>query len=1017
MSSTCKVKRKSSLSIHDARIAGLYDLEHTIGKGHFAVVRLAKHVFTGERVAIKVIDKTKLDHISTNHIMQEVRCMKLVQHPNIVRLYEVIDTQTKLFLILELGDYDMFDYIMRNCEKGCDERQAQHYFSQIIKAIDYCHALRVVHRDLKPENVVFFEKLGMAKLTDFGFSNLYTPGETLKTSCGSLAYSAPEILLGDSYEATAVDVWSAGVLLYMLLCGKLPFQEATDGETLTKILDCKYSIPENISNEAKSLISRMLVRDPRKRATIAEIVQHPWVIKGDKGLTEALPLIVREHLPDSAHNTIVDQMVIGGIGTEDEILNALESDEYSYITATYYLLAERVLSSIRQEQAARLLTNIPSTSDTEEKDIDLEFSKDTTSIPINARSRSNSFRGFPNRRQCSILKEESEEELSSYLRSSSRQSSRVFNILSHPENRLGLLQKRSTTDEISLNSSSPSSSIKSPPPLLSVFSFNSEDTLTPINENEIPVEVVDGPGNITESLQVLSNSPSIVSDNSSVVTLHEDDDSDNRQKSPPISVCSFKSLDLSSTIRRLRRKKSIKLSRTASAPSDKSKCSLTRQLSSCVPSSNKSLKMPLIRRNSSPSVSMLGLTSIASSRDRVSPQVIQGLLEVTRISSRMGRAASPDSRISSRSPSPTSTSGRQSPNQLGTFVCRIKSNMLPSSGMRKLSSSPHLLGICEESEDLTDTIPINNSKSTTPYNYPQTRSTRSSSMVVNTIPEVIPTKRKISEGKLDRKHNDSYGSGGMTYNNARSVRYRQAIVSPDFIKRYETHQKIVNKTRRSMSCSSSETSEDDSQERRLSLINQKYCQKRDDHFSDDDDPSAFKGHSQTNTSLSKQVSKNSSVPSQSDNVEKSSTSKNAKNCSKNGGYIDESLSVCTSLDTIVENIIDNIEQKKCTQTTIFFRSEIAEKVLCDIENDQKNRNILKVLRKTESLNNVHKRNSNNQEEYSSLQSILSSSFESLHSQDSGYILDRESPTSEFVQGTNDIGNSTIESRDFVISTF
>ena len=188
----------------NGNIAGLYDLEDTIGKGHFAVVKLARHVFTGEKVAVKVIDKTKLDEVSKSHLFQEVRCMKLVQHPHVVRLYEVIDTQTKLFLILELGDGgDMYDYIMKH-ERGVDEEQARVYFRQIVQAIDYCHQLHVVHRDLKPENVVFFEKLGIVKLTDFGFSNKFIPGSKLETSCGSLAYSAPEILLGDSYDAPAV---------------------------------------------------------------------------------------------------------------------------------------------------------------------------------------------------------------------------------------------------------------------------------------------------------------------------------------------------------------------------------------------------------------------------------------------------------------------------------------------------------------------------------------------------------------------------------------------------------------------------------------------------------------------------------------------------------------------------------------------------------------------------------------------------------------------------------------------
>lgn len=199
MSNSNRFQRRS-----DFEIAGLYDLEKTIGKGHFAVVKLARHVFTNEKVAVKVIDKTKLDEISKSHLFQEVRCMKLVQHPNVVRLYEVIDTQTKLYLILELGDGgDMYDYIMKH-DKGLPEDKARRYFRQIVEAISYCHKLHVVHRDLKPENVVFFEKLGIVKLTDFGFSNMFNPGKKLETSCGSLAYSAPEILLGDSYDAPAV---------------------------------------------------------------------------------------------------------------------------------------------------------------------------------------------------------------------------------------------------------------------------------------------------------------------------------------------------------------------------------------------------------------------------------------------------------------------------------------------------------------------------------------------------------------------------------------------------------------------------------------------------------------------------------------------------------------------------------------------------------------------------------------------------------------------------------------------
>ncbi|XP_063245009.1 SNF-related serine/threonine-protein kinase isoform X2 [Bacillus rossius redtenbacheri] len=347
--------RGASRHSYDGKIAGLYDLEQTLGRGHFAVVKLARHVFTGEKVAVKVIDKTKLDEVSRAHLFQEVRCMKLVQHPNVVRLYEVIDTQTKLYLILELGDGgDLYDYIMRH-DAGLDENQAREYFRQIVRAISYCHRLHVVHRDLKPENVVFFERLGMVKLTDFGFSNRFNPGQKLETSCGSLAYSAPEILLGDSYDAPAVDVWSLGVILYMLVCGQAPFQEANDSETLTMIMDCKYTIPVHVSDACKRLIARMLIREPEKRATLEQIAADPWLGEDNSQPADFLPLISREHVSEDDHALIIQKMVNGNIASKEEILDALDKNEYNHITATYFLLAERKLRAHRQEQAQQRL--------------------------------------------------------------------------------------------------------------------------------------------------------------------------------------------------------------------------------------------------------------------------------------------------------------------------------------------------------------------------------------------------------------------------------------------------------------------------------------------------------------------------------------------------------------------------------------------------------------------------------------------------------------------------------------
>ncbi|CAH8438189.1 unnamed protein product [Heterobilharzia americana] len=284
--------------------------------------------------------------------------MKLVQHPNVVRLYEVIDTPTKLYLVLELGDGgDLYDYITSHGD-GLSEKVAKRYFRQIVTAIAYCHKLRVVHRDLKPENVVFFEKLGLVKLTDFGFSNRFIPGTHLDTACGSLAYSAPEILLGDSYDAPKVDIWSLGVILYMLVSGSLPFQETNDSETLTKIMDCDYSMPSHLSPECKRLISRLLIRDPQKRAHLDDIVQDDWLrIDGEDLPIElfSVPLISREHLSFEDHMEILSKMAEGKLASVEEIQSTLDRNEYNHIAATYYLLAERKLKRNYIEEYKRLV--------------------------------------------------------------------------------------------------------------------------------------------------------------------------------------------------------------------------------------------------------------------------------------------------------------------------------------------------------------------------------------------------------------------------------------------------------------------------------------------------------------------------------------------------------------------------------------------------------------------------------------------------------------------------------------
>ncbi|XP_017868612.1 PREDICTED: SNF-related serine/threonine-protein kinase [Drosophila arizonae] len=406
----------------DGKIAGLYDLEETLGSGHFAVVKLARHVFTGAKVAVKVVDKTKLDEVSKAHLFQEVRCMKLVQHPNVVRLYEVIDTQTKLYLVLELGDGgDLYDYIMKH-DTGLTEELARKYFRQILRAITYCHQLHVVHRDLKPENVVFFEKLGLVKLTDFGFSNKFSPGQKLETFCGSLAYSAPEILLGDSYDAPAVDIWSLGVILYMLVCGQAPFEKANDSETLTMIMDCKYTVPSHVTQECRTLIATMLVRDPKNRATVEEIASSAWLkqINEPESVEHSLPLVSREQLSEEDHAFIIQKMINGNIASKEEILQALDKNKYNHITATYFLLAELRLRRRREEanklklQESGLKLGDVNRRLTADKPSPTESPKVVVPISINvtpaAQFANDNAKPDKRTRKCSIVREEDEEE-------------------------------------------------------------------------------------------------------------------------------------------------------------------------------------------------------------------------------------------------------------------------------------------------------------------------------------------------------------------------------------------------------------------------------------------------------------------------------------------------------------------------------------------------------------------------------------------------------------------------------
>jgi serine/threonine protein kinase len=278
--------------------SGYYDItSKTLGKGHYGVVKLARHCLTGEPVAIKIIEKSRLNSDSLNQLGTEIRILFRLseyEHPNILKLYQTIDTEHKLYLITEYcGPHacDLHDYLSRKqCRDGLSELEAQVFFIQICSAISYCHSMGIVHRDLKPENILVTDykhmqtandsKYPLLKLIDFGFANQWYPDEKMRTSCGTLAYSAPELLLGEPYDGTKVDVWGLGLMLYILLYGGNPFMQINDNETLTKILDCSFATPvrDNVDHSAVELVRALIKRNPDTRLPIDAILKHKWFL-------------------------------------------------------------------------------------------------------------------------------------------------------------------------------------------------------------------------------------------------------------------------------------------------------------------------------------------------------------------------------------------------------------------------------------------------------------------------------------------------------------------------------------------------------------------------------------------------------------------------------------------------------------------------------------------------------------------------------------------------------------------
>ena len=251
------------------------NLGRDLGKGTFGKVRVGTHLLTDEKVAVKILEKDKIvDSSDVDRVSREINILKILRHPVVVQLYEIIESEKELFLIMEYArGGELFEFIVSH--KRVREKEAAKFLQQIISGIEYLHKLGICHRDLKPENLLM-DDYNNIKIVDFGLSNIYKPGETLKTACGSPCYAAPEMVAGKRYDGLSADIWSCGVILYAMVCGYLPFEDPKTNLLYKKILNAEYTIPDFVSPDCADLIRKILNTDPAQRYTLTDIKSHTW---------------------------------------------------------------------------------------------------------------------------------------------------------------------------------------------------------------------------------------------------------------------------------------------------------------------------------------------------------------------------------------------------------------------------------------------------------------------------------------------------------------------------------------------------------------------------------------------------------------------------------------------------------------------------------------------------------------------------------------------------------------------
>ena len=317
-----------------------------IGQGTFATVRLATHIKTNEIVAIKILEKEKMKEIDKIRSNREIKILKKMRHRNIVHLYNDINTEKLIYLIMEyVKGKELLTYI--NEKNKLNENESCYYFQQIISGIEYLEKLKIVHRDIKLENIIIEDNKNI-KILDFGLSNFYQKNNILYSSCGSLCYASPEMVEGKKYSGSCVDIWSSGIVLFAMLCGYLPFTDSNEQKLFKKIVEGKLYFPHFLSEQAKDLLNKVLTKDPLKRITINKIKKHPWFNLNNPKITMSPGFLINEIVIPIDLDIINKMVNIYGYN-EKEIKIDLLKNKHNNRTTTYYLLLD---SKIRKGESS-----------------------------------------------------------------------------------------------------------------------------------------------------------------------------------------------------------------------------------------------------------------------------------------------------------------------------------------------------------------------------------------------------------------------------------------------------------------------------------------------------------------------------------------------------------------------------------------------------------------------------------------------------------------------------------------